>query len=516
MYIGVMAEKYPERAAFIVGEFGPTVTYAELNARSNQIAHALAGLGIGPGDGVAVVLPNIAEFGEIWWAAMRSGLYFTPVNWHLTASEIRFVVEDCGAKALFFHDDFAETAMEATEGLDLHRIRVGGRPGVAADVIGLDEFTAGRPETRIVHEYAGAPMFYSSGTTGKPKGIRPRLTAAAPDAGPSLMRSVMDQHGLTENTRYLSSGPLYHSSPTLWSFGQQTIGGTAVIMPRFDAESALRLIEKHAITHSQWVPTMFTRLLSLPEDVRTRYDLTSHRVAYHAAAPCAVDVKRRMIEWWGEILVEFYAATEGGSTVITSGEWLKRPGSVGRAWAGGKVYVLDPGTHEEVSAGTPGLVYFQAMANHRFEYHNDPEKTAEVYRGDKVTAGDIGYLDDEGYLFLTDRSSDMIISGGVNIYPREIEDVLLGHPAVADVAVFGIPNKEFGEEVLAVVQPAEPGAGSRELGEQLIAYCREHLAGFKAPRRVEFAGSLPRDPNGKLYKRRLRDEYWQGRSGTLI
>ncbi|MGW6459399.1 acyl-CoA synthetase [Streptomyces sp. NPDC055078] len=511
-----MAERHPDRAAITLGESGRTVTYAELDAGSNRVAHALAALGVAPGDGVAVMLPNVAEFGEIWWAAMRSGLYFTPVNWHLTASEIRFIVQDCGAKVLFFHQDHAEAAAGATEGLGIHRICVTAGSDRVPGTLSYEEVVAGLPATPIAREYAGAPMFYSSGTTGKPKGIRPRLTMDRPGDSPSLMRTVMEQYGLTDGARYLCTGPLYHSSPALWSFGQHTIGGTAVIMPRFDAEAALRLIESEAVSHSQWVPTMFSRMLKLPEEVRHRYDLSSHRAAFHAAAPCPVDVKRRMIDWWGEILVEFYAATEGGSTVITSKEWLEHPGSVGRAWAGGGVHILDPGSREELPAGSPGLVYFTAMANHRFEYHNDAAKTAETYHGDMVTAGDIGYLDAEGYLYLTDRSSDMIISGGVNIYPREVEEVLLAHPAVTDVAVFGIPNTEFGEEVLAVVQPADSHDGGPELGDELIAYCREHLAGFKVPRRVDFVTALPRDPNGKLYKRRLRDEYWQGHTGTLV
>jgi fatty-acyl-CoA synthase len=327
----------------------------------------------------------------------------------------------------------------------------------------------------------------------------------------------MTTFGIGPGDRYLSPAPLYHSAPASWSFGANSVGATAVIMSRFDAEAALRLVDAQEITVSQWVPTMFQRMLRLPDEVRSTYQGRTHRAAYHAAAPCPQHVKRAMIEWWGPIICEFYAATEGGATFIDSSEWLERPGSVGRHWTGGTIHVLDLADRHELPPGEDGLVYFEAFAANRFEYFDDPEKTASVYHGDDlVTAGDIGHLDADGYLYLTDRLSNMIISGGVNIYPAEIEQHLAAHPDVVDAAVFGVPNEEFGEEVKAVVQVAPQRIGDASLGDELARFCRDGLAGFKCPRSIDLVESLPRDENGKLYKRHLRDEYWRDRTSRLV
>jgi fatty-acyl-CoA synthase len=516
MYLGTWAERHPNKAAVMFEEDNVVLTYAELEQSSNQVAHLLRDdLGLEPGDGIAVMLENQPEFAPIWWAAMRSGLYITPINWHLAPGEIEYVLADSGARALFYGDSFAEVADRA------RRTGAGGRGIVIGGAsrghdLSFAEATGAQPSTRLDRELAGASMFYSSGTTGQPKGIRSPLPGKPPADYETIGATVTRTYGIDEHDRYLSPGPLYHSSPAIWSFGMHTVGATAVIMRRFDPESALRAIEQQRITVSQWVPTMFNRMLSLPDDVRQRYDLSSHRVAYHAAAPCSIKVKRQMIDWWGPIVEEFYAGTEAGSTHITSKEWLEHPGSVGRHWTGKPIYILDPITKAELPVRQEGLIYFEAMSNHRFEYRNAPEKTENTYLGDLVTLGDIGFLDDDGYLYLTDRQSHMIICGGVNIYPREVEEVLAGDPRVEDVAVIGVPNADMGEEVKGVVT-LQPGVERTEqLEGELIALCRERLASIKCPRSIDIVESLPRDDNGKLYKRRLRDDYWKGRASRLV
>ena len=394
-------------------------------------------------------------------------------------------------------------------------IAVGGteeRPGR----LSYGPLVAAQPTGRIPREQAGSTMFYSSGTTGRPKGIRPPLSGGPPDDGSSASSLTVGNFGLAAGHRFLSTGPLYHAAPALWSTGMHTVGSTVVVMERFDAAAALGLLLAEDITVSQWVPTMFRRLLQLPEEIRGAFAAPAHQQAWHAAAPCPRPVKEQMLAWWGPVLWEYYSGSEGGGTVISPQEWLARPGSVGRHWRGGTTYVLDADTKEPVPAGTEGLIFFEAFATYRFVYHNDPEKTASTYHGNLITLGDIGYLDDDGYLFLTDRQSDMIVSGGVNIYPREVEETLLSHPAVQDAAVFGIPDPEFGERVLACVQPADLQADHGELEQSLDKHCRAQLAGFKRPRTYRFEAELPRDANGKLYKRRLRDEYWSSRPSRLI
>ena len=511
MHLSSVAEKWPDKKALIVED--RALTYAELEQRSNALAHAFRAAGTVPSDVIATVLPNTAVAAEIWWACMRSGLYYSPVNWHLTPDEIRWQVADSGASLLLHDGSCAAVVAEAVRGLGVVPVAIDGDPlpgGVA-----YPDFVAGRPLTPIADELVGGPMFYSSGTTGRPKGVRPALAGEHPGEAPIFAHRIMEQFGLTSHDTYLCTGPLYHSAPASWTFGMHTVGGTSVVMPTFDAANALELIDTARVTVSQWVPTMFTRLLRLPEADRRRWSLATHRRAFHAAAPCPVEVKRRMIEWWGPILTEYYAATEGGATVIESEEWLARPGSVGRHWTGGKIWILDPDTHEEMPAGQAGLVYFRPFSENRFEYHNDPAKTAEVFHQGLVTPGDIGYLDSEGYLFLVDRLSETIICGGVNVYPREVEDVLLGHPAVLDTAVVGVPDVEYGEQVRAVVVVDE-SVSTPALDQELIDYCRQHLSKFKCPRAVDRVDELPRDPNGKLYKRRLRDRYWQGRPSVLV
>jgi fatty-acyl-CoA synthase len=506
MYVGTMAEEFPDRDAVVIGDGEVVVSYAELDARSNQVAHALRGLGLGVGDTVAVMLENGSEFHDVWWAAMRSGLYFTPINWHLTAPEVAYLVHDSDAGAVVYSGRLGEILdVAVAPGSSAHLLAVGDTP--LARALDYEAVRDAQPTTRVADETEGSALFYSSGTTGRPKGIKRRLSGGAPDVKRSRMLWTAQRFGLEPGCRYLSAGPLYHSAPALWSSSVHTVGGTAVIMRRFDPEEALALIERQQITDSQWVPTMLHRMLRLPEDVRTRYDLSSLRRAWTAAAPISIDLKRQMIDWWGDAMLEYYASSEGGGTIITAAEWLARPGSVGRPYAGATISILDPDTRQEMPPGQEGVVFFSTAPGAEFVYLNDPEKTKETHHGSFFTAGDIGYLDDEGYLYLTDRQSNMIISGGVNIYPREIEDAIASCPGVADVAVFGIPDDDLGEKTHAVIQPLDPDADADALVEAVKEHLGSRLARQKTPRSYEVMAQLPRDENGKLYKRRLRDAH---------
>ena len=519
MYLGLHADRHPDRVAIRMEDSPAEVlTYGQLEAASNQCAHAWQALGLQPGDVVAIMLENCVEWAVAWWGAMRSGLYLTPVNWHLISSEVEYILANSGAKVLI---SGVSTAADARQACAQH-------PGIAHVQVGLGSGASGpgldfwtllnaQPATRIARELAGAAMFYSSGTTGKPKGIRPTLPGRPPGEVPSLPYSMMLTYGVREGDVYLNTAPLYHTAPACFTFGAHAVGATSVVMRRFDAERALALIESQQVTVSQWVPTMFQRLLRLDEATRARYDLSRLRTAVHAAAPCPPSAKRAMIDWWGPVLLEYYGSTEAGATVISSQEWLDHPGSVGRPWPDGpKMAVLDVSTRQPVPPGREGLIYFEPLGSHRIEYFKDPERTRELYHDGMIATGDIGRLDEDGFLYLTDRVSDVIISGGVNIYPREIEFCLGEHPAVLDVAVFGIPDAEFGEQVMAVIQPAADAGPGPELGAELTQWCRERLAGYKVPRAIDFVTDFPREENGKLYKRRLRDGYWKDHESRLI
>jgi long-chain acyl-CoA synthetase len=496
------------RLPALITAAGQVVTFAELEERSARFAQALHSHGLRPGDHVAVLLPNDHRTHEVVFGLQRSGVYYTLANWHLTAEEAAYIVNDCGAHTLVTSAVLAPLAEELrtrTPEVDLRLML--GEP-VAAGHTSYDEFVAGFPGEPLDEELEGFAMLYSSGTTGNPKGIRRPLTADPFGTSATLVPMLEHIMGFGEGSVYLSPAPLYHSAPLVWSMTAQRMGGTVVLMERFDPEECLALIERHHVTHAQFVPTMFVRMLKLPDDVRARYDVSSLRSVVHAAAPCAPEVKRRMIEWWGPIIHEYYSGTEGlGMTWITSDEALRHPGSVGKAiW--GEVHVCDD-DGKEVPAGEDGVVYFGSGSRHAtFEYNHDPEKTKETFN-DKgwATLWDVGHLDDEGYLYLTDRKLFMIVSGGVNIYPQEIEDVLVLHPAVADVAVFGVPEPEMGEEVKAVVQPAPGVVSGPELEAELIAFCRGQVSHYKCPQSVDFTELLPRGENGKLYKKVLRETY---------
>ena len=508
----------PDRVAIVMAGSGGVVTYGQLEEGSARLARALRAAGVRPGDHIAMLLDNRAEMLELAWAAQRSGLYYTPINTRLAAEEAAYVVDDCGATVLFASHAIEPLAVAVRSLVPGVRrfVAIGGAIDGFETVESFVDGVAGDP---LDDELEGSPMLYSSGTTGRPKGVR-RLATGQPygsenPIGP-LLGGVM---GFGPDGRYLTPAPLYHSAPLVWSMTVHRTGGTLVLMDHFDAAACLEVIDRERVTHAQFVPTMFIRMLKLPDATRGAFDGSSLVSVVHAAAPCPAEVKRQMIEWWGPIIHEYYAGTEGGGlTWISSEEWLTHPGSVGRA-AWGEIHICshhEDGSGEELPAGEPGVVRFGGGAN-AFEYHNDPEKTAESFddRG-WSTLWDVGYLDADGYLYLTDRLTYMIVSGGVNIYPQEVENHLVLHPQVTDAAVFGVPDADLGEQVKAVVQSAPGATPGPELEAELIAYCRDGLAHYKCPRSIDFDAELPRGDNGKLYKRVLRDRYWEGHGTRLL
>lgn len=502
MYPGSHARRNPDKPAVIEAWTGRAITYAELETRSVQFSRWLHKQGLRPGDHLAVLSVNDATVYELYWGAVRSGLLVTLVNTHLSADEVAYVVDDCGADVLVACADLAPLAEKigALTPNVRHRLAFGGVIAGHTDYCAAIAPMSTEPPQ---DQPRGADMLYSSGTTGRPKGIEPSLGGEqiGDEPGPPVTARMRAVFGFDEDSVYLSPAPIYHAAPLRYSAGVQALGGTVILLDRFDAEQALSTIEKYAVTHSQWVPTHFVRMLKLPAQVRARYDVSSIQFAIHAAAPCPVDVKRAMIEWWGEVIYEYYSSTESvGSTTIGPQEWLRKPGSVGRASAG-IVHICDE-NGAELPTGRVGLIYFERN-DYSFVYHNDPEKTATAYHSEYrtwATTGDLGYLDDDGYLFLTDRAKFVIISGGVNIYPQEIENCLSLHPDVTDVAVIGIPDDEMGQTVRAVVQPAPGTIAGDDLAAEIIEYCRAHIAHYKCPRSVEFVDELPRTPTGKIVK----------------
>jgi len=505
MHLTQLAREHGDKPAIIMAESGTTLSYADLERQSNQIAHLFRARGLRPGDHIAVLMENRPEFFPVVWAAQRSGLLYTPVNWHLSASEAAYIAADCGARLLVSSsglEELAAAAAAASAPALRGRLTVGPPvPGVES----LADAAAPMPDTPVPDELEGYYMLYSSGTTGRPKGILPALTGQPFGTGLNIDHTMQNVFGFSPATVYLCPGPLYHGAPIGWSLGTIRNGGTAIVMERFDAARALRLIDRYRVTHGQFVPTMFVRMLKLPEAERAGFDLSSLELVVTAAAPISVQVKEQMIDWLGPIMTEFYAGSEGnGFCVIDSATWLRHKGSVGRPIVGQAHICADDG--EELPIGQTGTIWFSGTR--RFSYHNDPEKTAGAYNDQGwSTLGDMGHLDAEGYLYLADRRTDLILSGGVNIYPREIEDALALHPAVGDIVVLGIPDEEMGQRVHAVVQPAVPGAGSPALARELIDFCRSRIAHYKAPASVSFEAELPRTPSGKMLRRLLMDRY---------
>ncbi len=497
------AARAPDKPAIVMAATGRAISFAALEAQSNQSAHLLRSLGLKRGDVVATLFANAPEVFAFGWAAQRSGLFQTAISNKLSPADIAYILADSGARLLVVSPGYADLAHAALLSLPgLPAYCWDGSDGRLAD---WSMIVSAMPATPIADESAGTDLLYSSGTTGRPKGVMPALPDGPIGAETPLTRMGMGLYGMSPDAIYLSTSPLYHAAPLRWAMAVQQIGGTVIVMERFDAEEALRLIERHRVTHATFVPTHFVRMLKLTEEVRRRHDLASLQAVVHAAAPCPIPVKHAMIDWFGPVVHEYYSGTEScGITALSSAEWLAKPGSVGRPVLG-KVHIVDD-TGNELPAGETGHVYFSGGP--AFRYLNDPQKTAEAHdaRG-WATLGDIGHVDADGYLFLTDRKSFMIISGGVNIYPQEIENLLVTHPAVADVAVIGIPDEEMGERVIAIIQPAPDAMPGDDLAAELIAYARGHLGGVKTPRRIDFVAELPREPTGKLMKRKLRDAY---------
>ncbi|MGP8122977.1 MAG: AMP-binding protein [Xanthobacteraceae bacterium] len=508
MYTGLHAKLRPNQVAFIMAGSGESATYAELEARGNRLAHLLRRQGLKRLDHYAIFMENNSRYLEACGAGERSGLYYTCVNSYLTPGELAYILNNSESRVLITSRaklDVARAALKECPRVQLCVVVDG--DGESDRIVGLEAATAGLPDTPIADEFAGTAMLYSSGTTGRPKGILRPLPEQPPAQQLPLFDFLQKLWHYREGMIYLSPAPLYHSAPQAAVNLTIRMGGTAIIMESFDPERYLQLVEQYKVTHSQLVPTMFSRMLKLPEDVRRRYDLSSLEIAIHAAAPCPVAVKEDMIKWWGPIIHEYYGATEGlGFTACDSAQWLAHKGTVGKVLLG-DLHILDENMQPS-PVGTPGTVWFKTATP--FEYFNDPVKTSEARSADgsMSTVGDVGHTDSDGYLYLTDRATFMIISGGVNIYPQECENLLITHPKVADAAVFGVPNADLGEEVKAVIQPMSGVVAGPELAEELIAFCAQSLSRQKVPRSVDFIEEMPRLPTGKLYKRLLRDRYW--------
>jgi long-chain acyl-CoA synthetase len=508
-----VAQDDPAHVA-VIAPSGEPITAGALLDEANRVVHGLRALGLGKGDTIAAMVTNEPAMLELYLAATQAGMYITPINSHLAAPEIAYIVSDCDAKAVFASPRTADVCGQALDSIDFPR----GARFATTDhprFERYDKLKAGQPTTMPADRAAGASMTYTSGTTGRPKGVRRALPAMEPEALAEPNAMFLRLFGITPHHQgvHLVVSPLYHTAVLNFTTNHLHFGHTVVLMDKWTPEGTLDLIARHRVTTTHMVPTQFRRLLALTDAERAKADLSSLRHVIHSAAPCPVDVKRRMLEWWGPVIFEYYAASEGGGTLATPKDWLAHPGTVGNPWPISKIRVVkDDGT--DCAVREVGTVYM-SMGVHKFEYHKDRDKTASTWKGDFFTVGDAGYLDEDGFLYLSDRKSDMIISGGVNIYPAEIESVLVVHPKVRDVAVFGVPDDDWGELVKAVVELAPGNAPGDAIVQELLAFCKERLAGFKCPKSIDFSPELPRDPNGKLYKRKLRDPYWAGRDRAI-
>ena len=509
----VMAEKDPGALGLVTPE-GEEITRGELFAAQNQLVHGLRELGLEQGDCIATFLPNGAAMIELHLAVAQAGFYLVPINWHLTAAEAAYILEDCDAKAFVSHERFAEAARKAAEEAGLKPeqcFAVGAIDGFR----GYESLKAGQPETLPANRASGTVMNYTSGTTGRPKGVRRKLSPLDPDTTGTLTSVFLMMFGVTQedDNVHICGSPLYHTAVLMFASCALHLGHAVVLMDKWTPQDMLRLIDEYKVTNSHLVPTQFNRMLALPEEERKKYDVSSLKWMVHAAAPCPIDTKWKMFEWWGDCIYEYYAASEGGGTIVTPEQWKKYPGTVGTPFPNSEIRIFDDDGND-VPTGEVGTVWMK-MGGAEFEYHKAPEKTAENRRGPFFTVGDVGYLNDEGYLFLSDRKNDMIISGGVNIYPAEIEKDLQACPGVADVAVFGIPHPDWGEEVKAVIEPDDGVLPDDAFRQVILDFCADKIAKYKTPRSIDFIDEMPRDPNGKLYKRKLRDPYWEGKERQI-
>ncbi len=508
-----MAKKNPGRIAIADADH-KSITFQELAALTHQIVHGLRGLGLQRGDTIAILSHNCIPMLATTLAATQAGMYVTPVNWHLTAHEIAYIVDDCEAKAFFASSRFAETALAAAEQIHFPPNARFGFESVSG-FRPFRELVAGQPLTPPANREAGEVMTYTAGTTGKPKGVKRTLTGLDPDesgAQQGMFLMLFDMQP-EDNNVHLVAAPLYHTAVMRFCLFSLHFGHRVVLMDKWTPEGCLERIERYKITQSHMVPTMFNRMLRIPEEQRKAYDVSSLRYVIHSAAPCPVPIKQQMMDWWGPVIYEYYAATEGGGTLATPQDWLKKPGTVGRPWPISEVKILDDDGND-LPLREIGTVYMSMMGI-KFEYRGDKAKTDKAWHGDFFTVGDAGYLDEDGFLFLCDRKSDMIISGGVNIYPAEVECEMILHPKIADVAVFGIPHDDWGEEVKAVVELLPGETPTEELVEDIRRFCADRIAKYKMPRTIDFTDKLPREANGKLIKRKLRDPYWAGRDRAI-
>ena len=508
----VAAREEPDRIALVDAD-ERRWTAGELLAGADQMVHALRARGVRPFDPVATLTSNSAELFQTLLAIFQGGWQYVPLNTHLTAPEVAYILADSGATVLVADTRYCQVANEAAEVARVPvagRIAIGEIPGFTS----LDDLLAGQPTTTPEDRVAGQFMQYTSGTTGRPKAVQRDLPRFDPETWVANYSANLTRYDIEPGGDgvHLVTSPMYHLSPLSFGYFSLHLEHTVVLMEKWDAERALELIDRYRVTDVAMVPTQLHRLMALPDDVRAKYDVSSLRQVIHAAAPCPVDLKWRLFEWLGPVVYEFYGASEGGGTIAKPHDWLTHPGTVGTPWPGADVKVLDDDGNE-APPGTVGTVYLKLMGE--FTYKGDPDKTAANRRGDYFTVGDMGELDEEGFLYLRDRKIDMVVSGGVNIYPAEVEAVLLSHPGVGDAAVFGIPDDDWGEAVKAVVEPAAGIAPSPELAAELLAHCEERLARYKLPRSLDFVDVMPRDPNGKLYKRTLRDPYWVGRERAI-
>tara|TARA_B110000305_G_scaffold152956_1_gene169512 strand:- start:1857 stop:3428 length:1572 start_codon:yes stop_codon:yes gene_type:complete len=507
MATAVHAAIKPEKMA-VTDQHGKVLTWSELNGKANQLARYFLSVGIEGDDGVALLCGNRSEYAIVFMAAMRSGVRLTPINWHLTSEEVGYIVGNCNARVFLADTSFAETAGRV---LNMSQ-RVESGLSIGGDIAQFDAFSdilESFSSDNIPNPTLGGGMLYTSGTTGKPKGVYRKES-------PPILPDYSERGYASGNEVALCTGPAYHAAPLLIDVLTPLISGASlVMMDRWDPEQTLKLISEHKVTHSHMVATMFHRLLRLDESIKRQYNLSSLKRIIHGAAPCPVHIKHEMIDWFGPVLIEYYAATEGGGGfLIDSHEWLTKPGSVGRPGPEFDNKIVDD-EGNDVSVGVIGTIYMHAPDSGRFEYYKDDSKTSSSYRGDYFTLGDMGYFDEDGYLFLTGRTAELIISGGVNIYPQEVDSRMMQHPAVQDVCTIGVPNAEWGEEVKSVVQLKPDSVASEDLAEQLIAFTREHIAGYKCPKTVDFVTDLPRLPTGKIQRRIVREPYWAGHEKSI-
>ncbi len=500
------AQADPDHLALVEPD-GTEHTAGALLASCNQVAHGLRALGLAKGDTVATMLPNGAAVVEVALAAAQTGLYITPVNWHLVAPEVAFILEDSGAKAVVCGAEHAGIVREALKGKNIAAFVLG---DASEGFRPLSDLKAGQSTELPSDRFGGFTMTYTSGTTGRPRGVRRPTFDVPPEHLAESFTGFLKLFGIGPDGVHLVVSPLYHTAVINWCLYSLHYGHTAVLMDKWTAEGTLERVQRYKVTHTHIVPTQLSRLMALDAEARAAYDTSSLTHVIHSAAPCPIDLKRSVLAWLGPVVYEYYAASEGGGTTATPEQWLEKPGTVGKPWPISQIRILDD-EKQPLAPGEVGTVWIR-MGEHKFEYHGDEEKTEKAWDAGFFTVGDAGYLDEDGFLFLCDRKADMIISGGVNIYPAEIESALHGHPGIADCAVFGIPDDDWGEQVKAVVQ-LEAGVTLDE--ETVLAWCRENVAGYKCPRSVDFMDALPRDPNGKLYKRRLREPYWEGRERQI-